>query len=103
MVAKREKGACFNCTKQFSREHLKVCPMKGVSLLEMDASEHTDELDDATPLISLNAITGIAAVETMKLLVHIQDATVTALVDFGSTHSFVSLDTACHLHLEPLF
>jgi hypothetical protein len=56
-----------------------------------------------TPLISVNAITGIAAFKTMKLLVHIQDAVVTTLVDSDSTHSFVLLDTACHLHLEPLF
>jgi hypothetical protein len=60
-------------------------------------------LDDSAPLISINAITGIVAVKTMKLLVHIQDATITALFDSGSTHSFVSLDLACHLHLEPLF
>jgi hypothetical protein len=45
--------------------------MKGGFLLEMDAPENTDELDDSVPLISLNVITGIAAVKTMKLLVHI--------------------------------
>jgi hypothetical protein len=102
MAAKRENGECYNCTEQFSWEHLKVCPMKGVFLLEMDTPEHM-ELDDSAPLISLNAITGIAVVEMMKLLVHIQDAAVTALVDSGSTHSFVSLDLACRLHLDPLF
>jgi hypothetical protein len=47
-------------------------------------------LDDATPLISVNAITSIAAVKTMKLLVHIQDTVVTTLVDSSSTHSFVA-------------
>jgi hypothetical protein len=77
--------------------------MKGVFLLEMDMSEHTDEVDDAMPMISLNAITCIATVETMKLLVHIWDRVVLALVDSGSTHSFISLDTTYHLHLEPLF
>jgi hypothetical protein len=25
MAAKREKGECYNCTKQFSWEHIKVC------------------------------------------------------------------------------
>jgi hypothetical protein len=77
--------------------------MKGVFLLEMDVPEPTDELDDSAPLISLNAIMGIAVVKTMKLLVHIQDAAITALVDSGSTHSFISLNTTCRLHLEPLF
>jgi hypothetical protein len=36
MAAKREKNECFNCPTQFSREHLKVCPMKGIFLLHMD-------------------------------------------------------------------
>jgi hypothetical protein len=30
MVAKREKGKFYNCNEQFSREHLKICPMKGI-------------------------------------------------------------------------
>jgi hypothetical protein len=33
MAAKRERGECYNCTKKFLREHLKVCPVKGVFLL----------------------------------------------------------------------
>jgi hypothetical protein len=45
--------------------------MKGAFMLKMDTPEHTEELDDSVTLISLNAITGIAAVETIKLLVHI--------------------------------
>jgi hypothetical protein len=40
MATKHEKGECYNCTEQFSREHLKVCPMNDVFLLEMDALEH---------------------------------------------------------------
>jgi hypothetical protein len=72
-------------------------------LLEVDTLEPVEELDDLVPLISLNAITGIVVVKTMKLLVHIKDVVVAALVDSGSTHSFISLDLAFHLHLEPLF
>jgi hypothetical protein len=69
----------------------------------MDVSVPIDELDDTAPQISLNAITGITIVETMKLLVHLWDAAVTALVDSCSTHSFILLDTICCLHVEPLF
>jgi hypothetical protein len=77
--------------------------VKGIFLLELDTPEPIEPLDDTTPLISLNAITGIAAAKMMKLLVHIDSSTVTTLVDSGSTHSFISVEVACHLHLEPLF
>jgi hypothetical protein len=36
MAAKRERRECYNCTKNFSQEHLKVCPVKGVFLLQLD-------------------------------------------------------------------
>jgi hypothetical protein len=64
MVAKREKGECFNCSKKFSRAHLEVCPMKGLFLLELESAED-EELDNVQPQISLNAITGISVTETM--------------------------------------
>jgi hypothetical protein len=40
--------------------------MKGLFLLELDSVE-PNELDNAHPLISLNAITGISTAETMRL------------------------------------
>jgi hypothetical protein len=66
MAAKREKNECFNCPAQFSWEHLKVCPMKGIFLLHMkDDSplEKTEEVDE--PRVSLHAITGLTVVEMM--------------------------------------
>jgi hypothetical protein len=103
MAAKRAWGECYNCTEKFSKEHLEVCPVKGIFLLELDTPEPLEQLDDTSPLISLHAIIGIVAAETMKLLVTIASAPITALVDTGSTHSFISTETACRLHLEPLF
>jgi hypothetical protein len=103
MAAKRAWGKCYNCTEKFSKEHLEVCPVKGICLLELDTPEPLEQLDDTSPLISLHAITGIAAAETMKLRVTIASAPITALVDSDSTHSFISTEAACHLHLEPLF
>jgi hypothetical protein len=72
--------------------------MKGIFLLEMDTLE-----DDVAPQFSLNAITGILAAKAMKLLVRLCNTTVTALIDSGSTHSFISIEAVSHLHLEPLF
>jgi hypothetical protein len=77
--------------------------LKGIFLLELDSSKPTDHPDDTTTLISLNTIIGIAATETMKLLVHLSSDTITALVDSGSTHSFISTVAICCLHLDPLF
>jgi hypothetical protein len=77
-----------------------VCPMKGLLLLELESAK-PDELNNAQPLISLNAITGISAAETMRLQVHLLDTVMEALVDSGSTHSFISLETASRLHLHP--
>jgi hypothetical protein len=103
MAAKPVWGECYNCTKKFSKEHLEVCPVKGIFLLELDTPEPLEQLDDTSPLISLHAITGIATAETIKLWVTIASAPITALVDSSSTHSFISTEAACHLHLEPLF
>jgi hypothetical protein len=76
MVAKREKNECFNCPTQFSQEHLKACPMKGIFLLHMDNAsplEETEEVDE--PRVSLHAITGLVATETMQLTVGIGNQT----------------------------
>jgi hypothetical protein len=97
MAAKREKGECFNCSEKFSRAHLEVCPMKGLFLLELESAED-EELDNAQPLISLNAITGISATETMRLQVRLLDTVMEALVDSGSTHSFISSSTTRSLY-----
>jgi hypothetical protein len=103
MASKRSWGECYNCTKKFTKEHLEVCPLKGIFLLELDSSEPTDHPDDTMILISLNVFIGIAATETMKLSVHLGSDTITALVDSGSTHSFISTVAIYHLHLDPLF
>jgi hypothetical protein len=45
--------------------------MKDIFTLEMDEGAPLDQLDAATPQISLNAIMDISAIVTMKLPVHI--------------------------------
>jgi hypothetical protein len=68
----------------------------------MDDELATDQPDDLSPLISLNAITGISTMETMCLVVQIDTATLTALVDSSSTHSFLSIEAVSRLHLLPI-
>jgi hypothetical protein len=103
MAVKQEKGECYNCTEQFSLEHLKTCPMKGIYLLQLDDDTPTNELllkDD--PNISLNAVTSLASTDTMQLAVRLTDHTVGTLIDSGSTHSFISVLVAARLDLDPL-
>jgi hypothetical protein len=102
MTAKRERGECYNCTEKFSREHLKVCPMKGIYLLPMEDAPVAEVETGEDPLISLNAIMGISSVDTMQLDVCVEGDTLRALVDSGSTHSFISVAAASRLHLDPL-
>jgi hypothetical protein len=102
MAVKRARVECYNCIEFFSPEHLKVYPDKGVFLIQMEEEPMIDQLDEFSPLISLNAITEIVAVETMRLAVQVDTTTLTALVDSGSTHSFLSIEVASQLHLLPI-
>jgi hypothetical protein len=100
MAAKRECGECYNCIEKFSREHLKVCPVKGVFLLQMEEDNLSMEETEVDPLISLNAITGISK-QTLQLPVTLAGATICSLIDSGSTHSFISATVARRLNLHP--
>jgi hypothetical protein len=103
MAAKREKGECYNCTEQFSREHLKMCPMKGIYLLQLYDDTLANELVLAdNPSISLNAIIGLASTDTMQVAARVADHTLGALIDLGLTHSFISASVIPRLHLDPL-
>jgi hypothetical protein len=103
MAAKREKGKCYNCMEPFSQAHLEVFPMKDIYLLQMDDDttlEETEEVDD--PRILLHVITGLANSETMQPAVRINDDILGALVDSGSTHSFISTSVTSLLYMEPV-
>lgn len=53
------------------------------------------EYDIIETEISLAALTGISTARTMKLVVRIAGVTLTALVDTGSTHTFIN-DAVAH-------
>jgi hypothetical protein len=75
--------------------------MKGIYLLQMDDSPTTDTKTE-DPLISLNAITGLSSTDTMQLDARVEDDTLGALIDSGSTHSFISTAAMSRVHLDPL-
>jgi|UPI0004DEAEA7 hypothetical protein len=86
LAAKRTNGECYHCTEKYTTDH--KCTGKGVFLNEM--GDNVDEESMPEELgISLHALTGIDVGNTMKLLVVINGVSLVALVDSGSTHTFI--------------
>jgi hypothetical protein len=85
MADKRKKGECYFCPENFTPEH--KCTMKGVFLMELTEEYPTDLADDLG--ISLHALTGLSSANTMQLMITIAGTKLCALVDLGSTHTFI--------------
>jgi hypothetical protein len=75
---------------------------KQLFCIEVIEDDDTPTDDTDTPVIPINALTGIRphAGCTMQLYVIIKGAQITGLVDSGSTHNFVDLDTAERIGLK---
>jgi hypothetical protein len=87
---RRTKGQCFHCNDQFTNGHRQIC--KQLFIIEVLFEEKEQSLED--PTISLHALTGIqsSTARTMQLKVMVNGATLTALLDSGSTHNFLDAD-----------
>jgi len=95
MAQRRSDGLCFNCPEKFTPGHIHHCSMKGIYLLELDDSAPVDAAaSDDEIEISLNAITGIKTGDTMHLAASVAGTSMKALVDSGSTHSFIAETSA---------
>lgn len=72
-------------------------------MIKVEGDDSIDETTDDAPEISLRALTGIRTGKTMQLQVFIKGEALRALVDSGSTHTFVVVGVARHLgqSLEP--
>ncbi|XP_021307871.1 uncharacterized protein LOC110432212 [Sorghum bicolor] len=107
MADRRKQGLCYNCDEPYIRGH------KCARLFFLEAADYiVEEPDDSdedgpaasgtslppfdpdAPMISLSAITGIRAPSTMQLQVRIGAHHLTALLDSGSTHNFISTEAA---------
>jgi hypothetical protein len=97
MVDKRRKGECYFCPEIFSLDH--KCAMKGVFLMELDDHDDPDSLANDLG-ISLHALTGISATNTMQQKITIAGDELLALVDSGSTHTFIDDQVVSHLGLD---
>lgn len=83
---RRRLGLCYNCNEPYSHGHNRVCRrifyIDGVELAEDDESGEA-------PVFSLHAVAGVVISSTIQLRVRVGAADLTALVDTGSTHSFI--------------
>ncbi|WVZ64413.1 hypothetical protein U9M48_013926 [Paspalum notatum var. saurae] len=104
MAQRRLDGLCYNCPKKFSREHLKHCTMKGIYLLvgDLEESEDAPSDDDQEVAISLLALAGVPASQTLRLTTTIGEVHIQTLVDSSSTHSFIVTETGSRLGLHPV-
>jgi hypothetical protein len=120
MVERQLKGLCYNYDDKYFPGH--KCKEKNLFMaISKDISEEdvenpfvseSPESTDITPpsdppeveaVISLNALTGFSAPQTLKLIYYIKHRKVIILVDSGSTHNFIhrriAQETRCYIHV----
>jgi hypothetical protein len=119
MVECQLKGLCYNCDDKYSpgnkckEQNLFMTISKDI--LEEDVETplvpESPEITDINPpsdplgvelIISLNALNGFSAPQTLKLIGYIKHLKVIILVDIGSTHNFIhrriAQETHCYIH-----
>jgi hypothetical protein len=120
MVECQLKGLYYNCDDKYFPGH--KCKEQNIFMsISEDISEEdvetpfvpeSPESTDITPpsdppevepVISLNALTGFSAPQTLKLIGYIKHRKVIILVDSGSTHNFVhhriAQETHCYIQI----
>ena len=99
-MERRRLGLCYNCNEPYSRGHNRVCRrIFYIDGIELDEGAVAEE----APVFSLHAVAGVPGSNTLQLRVRVGEADFTALIDTGSTHSFIGEDAArrAGLCIEP--
>ena len=102
---RRAKGLCFWCDDKFVLGH--QCQNKRLySLYVVEEEEECNEgegvMEDEhiihNPYLSLNAMEGVAGLNTLRVTGRVEKQPLFILVDSGSTHNFISNQVAARLH-----
>ena len=106
---KRVKGLCFKCDDKWSKNHR--CSEKRLFIIEETYDEEEEELEEEITLeehaieeeeelatVSMHAMAGIAAPQTLKIQGYIKKHKVLVLIDSGSTHNFIDKKLAARLN-----
>jgi len=110
MAERRRQGLCFHCNEKFTRGHNRFCRrlffLDGVEIDDVEgdsAAAGTQEAPvftiwavagtptpQASPCFSLSALAGVRFTDTLQIGVTIGNVLFSALLDSGSSHSFIS-------------
>jgi hypothetical protein len=90
---------CFNCDEKYSRGHNRFCRrVFFVDGVEIDNGEDVMAgADKVAPCFSLHALAGVPMADTMQLVMTLGVTSLVVLLDFGSTHNFISEEAALRL------
>ncbi|XP_026420039.1 uncharacterized protein LOC113316020 [Papaver somniferum] len=114
MKVKIDKGLYYNCDEMYEQGHM--CKTQQLFMLVASAEESSLSVEETeedagspTPFIestmeiSLHALTGLVAQNTIRVPGKLNNKDILVLVDTGSTHSFVDARIAeqLHLHIQP--
>ncbi|XP_077236504.1 uncharacterized protein LOC143878006 [Tasmannia lanceolata] len=106
---RRAKGLCYNCNEKFSPGHrckklfvIEACLEEVDGDVIMEDEDTLEEHSTEVPEISLNAISGVRAPETMRVKGSIERVAAMVLIDSGSTQNFVSETLAKKVGLWPI-
>ena len=93
---RRRLGLCFNCDEKYTRGHNRFCKrIFFIDGVEIEAADDpAAQGDTEAPCFSLQAVAGVPVADTMQLAVQLGAASLVALLDSGSTHSFISEEAA---------
>jgi hypothetical protein len=93
IVERRKISQCFHCDDMFTRGHKLVC--KHLFVIEVDEDEADQAADAGEPSISIHALTSICPCSgrTMQLFVNTNGMQLLVLINSGSTHNFVDIDS----------
>lgn len=103
---KRARNLCFYCDQRYTPGHKGSGQLHSLEILPKELSEGNELVNGndgevgageegvEDPLISLNALSGVNAYQTMRIRGQVGKHMVHILVDSGSTHNFLDLQTA---------
>jgi len=120
MAERQLKGLFYNCDDKYFPGHKCKEQNLFMTIFEDIQDEDVDnppmrespeifdinppsDLPEVEPIISLNALTGFSAPQTLKLFGYTKHRKVIILVDSGSTHNFIhrciAQETHCYIHV----
>ena len=112
LAIRREKDLCFNCDEKYSQGHKCTSSLFLFVTKEDECLQDSDSApssptalaasQDSSPTqISLHALSGHRALETLRVTDLIGNHRVHILIDSGSTHNFLQQELVSTLSLSP--